>query len=223
MTDRVVAFVHAKGTSDRVAGKNMRRLGDRPLFCHAIANAQRAAKVDCVVIDSDSDEILDIGARYGARPLKRAAALATNRTSGDALAFWQASSYPDSRIVLQVIPTAPFLKPETIDAAIQLIDSANVDSVVGTFSDVFYRWENGRPAYYREDGTLPNSSDMAPIVYETTGLYVNRTKAVLDGKRRLNPTSCTPLCVSRIEAIDINTEEDFAFAHVVWAGLQRVS
>jgi len=221
MIDRVVAFVHAKGTSDRVVGKNMRQLGDRPLFCHAIENARRAARVDCVVIDSDSDEILEIGARHGARPLKRSADLATNRTSGDALAYWQASNFPQSNIVLQVIPTAPFLKSATIDAAIELVDTANVDSVVGTFSDVFYRWKNGRPAYYRDDGSLPNSSDLAPIVYETTGLYVNRTKAVLDGKRRMNPESCAPLGVSRLEAIDINTEEDFAFAEIVWKGLGR--
>lgn len=68
---RVVAFVHAKGRSERVPSKNLRVLGDRPLFCHAIANALAAERVEHVVIDSDSDEILDIGKSYGATPLKR--------------------------------------------------------------------------------------------------------------------------------------------------------
>src|SRR5215470_13564834 len=101
----VVAFVHAKGTSDRVAGKNLRLLGDRPLFCHAIANARAARRVDLVVIDSEDDEILDLGAAAGAEPLRRPVELANNRTTGDALAFWQASSYARSTYVIQVIPT----------------------------------------------------------------------------------------------------------------------
>src|SRR5438094_7225300 len=98
----VVAFVHAKGKSERVPSKNLRLLGDRPLFCHALANARAARLVDRVVIDSDSDEILSIGAAHGAEALKRPASLATNRTTGDDLALWQARSAPGAEIVLQV-------------------------------------------------------------------------------------------------------------------------
>jgi len=60
---------------------------------------------------------------------------------------------------------------------------------------------------------------MKPIVYETTGLYVNKTSAVLKTKRRLNPQACRPIFVSKIEAIDINTLEDFIFAEIVWQGI----
>lgn len=220
MSDQVVAFVHAKGESDRVPGKNRRTLGDRPLFCHAIANARRAPGVDRVVIDSDDDAILEIGAAHGATVLRRPKELATNLATGDDLAYWQASNYPESRIVLQVIPTAPFLTPETIGKAIAMLEKDGVDSVVGVFADVFYRWENGRPAYYRADGTIPNSCDMKPIIYETTGLYVNRTAAVLASRKRMNPESAQPIFVSRLESVDINTPEDFEFATLLWRGMQ---
>lgn len=70
MTARVVAFVHAKGSSERVPGKNLAILGDRPLFTHAIAVARAAAAVDEVVIDSDSEAILSLGAAHGATPLR---------------------------------------------------------------------------------------------------------------------------------------------------------
>ncbi|MFO7178454.1 MAG: acylneuraminate cytidylyltransferase family protein [Pseudomonadota bacterium] len=215
---RVVAFVHAKGTSERVPNKNLRLLGDRPLFCHAIRNALAARRVDRVVIDSDSPEILSIGEAHGAVPLRRPAELATNRASGDALAYHQASSHPDSTIVLQVIPTAPFLEPASIDRAIEMLEAEGVNSVVGAFSDVLYTWRDGRPTYYRPDGTLPNSTELEPIVYETTGLYVNRTASVLRTRRRLDPESARLLLLSRIEAIDINTPEDFAFAEIVYRG-----
>lgn len=218
--DKVIAVVHAKGTSTRIPSKNMRILGDKPLFCHAIMNARRASLVDAVVIDSDSEEILEIGKCYGALPLQRPGELATNLATGDDLAYWQASSYPLSRIILQVIPTAPFLMPESIDRAVRmLMDNPGTDSVAGVYEDALYTWTDGRPDYYMPDGSIPNSFAMKKTVYETTGLYVNYTQAVLSSRKRLNPGNCMPCFLSRIESIDINTPEDFRFAEIVWKGL----
>ena len=155
---KIIAFVHAKGTSTRVPSKNLRVLGDKPLFCHAITNAIEASMVDAVVIDSDSEEILEIGKQYGAIPLLRPKELATNLATGDDLAFWQASNFPQSKIVLQVIPTAPFLKSVSIDNAVKLLmDNVDKDSVAGVFEDALYTWSNGKPDYYKPDGTIPNS------------------------------------------------------------------
>ena len=220
MNGEVIAIVHAKGTSERVPAKNMRVLGDKPLFCQAIMNALNSQLVTKVVIDSESDEILAIGEKYGALPLKRPAELATNMTTGDDLAYWQASMYPNSEIVLQVVPTSPFLRPLSIDRAIGMISELKVDSVVGVFAEVLYVWTGGKPGYLRADGSIPNSSEMCPVVYETTGLYVNRTRFVLANRRRMNAYSCAPFYLSRLEAIDINTLEDFEFAQIVWKGLR---
>jgi N-acylneuraminate cytidylyltransferase len=214
-----VAFVHAKGTSDRVPRKNLRLLGDRPLFCHAIRNALASSRVELVVIDTECEEILRIGVDCGAVPLRRPPELATNRTTGDELAYWQATNYRDARIVVQVTPTSPFLTPSSIDRAIETIDSQDVDSAAGVRSEALYIWRDGRPAYFRHDGTIPNSSELTPIVHETTGLYANRTEFVLRERRRLNPDRCAPVLLSPLEAIDIDTEEDFAFAETVWRGL----
>ena len=220
MKGNIIAFVHAKGTSTRVPSKNLRILGDKPLFCHAIQNALNAKMVDSVVIDSDSEEILEIGKKYGAIPLLRPKELANNLATGDDLAYWQASNYADSKIVLQVIPTAPFLQSKSIDGAINLLLSKpETDSVAGVYEDAFYQWEDGKPAYYKPDGSIPNSFELRKTVYETTGLYVNYTKAVLQTKRRLNPENCIQYNLSRIESVDINTLEDFDFAETIWRGL----
>ena len=219
---KVVAFVHAKGTSSRVPSKNMRTLGNMPLFCHAIENARNASLVDAVVIDSDSDEILKIGEKHGAIPLKRPEELANNMTTGDDLAYWQAANYPLSDIVLQVIPTAPFLTSESVDRAITILkENPDVDSVAGVYEEALYTWTDGRPDYYKPDGTIPNSVDLGKTVYETTGLYANHTKACLLTKRRLNPDNCRPCVLSKIESTDINTMEDFEFAEILWNGMHK--
>lgn len=214
----VVAVVHAKGTSTRVPGKNLRRLGDRPLICWAIANASSAREVDEVVIDSESEEILRLGAAAGARPLRRRVELATNATTGDALAYWQATALPHASVIAQVIPTSPFLRPESIDAAVTMLRRRSLDTVVGVRVESCYSWVDGHPAYRRADGSTPNSVDLPRSVRETTGLYVNRRAAILRTGRRVSD-ACAPYPLSAIEAIDINDEDEFALAELVAAGL----
>ena len=218
---RVVAFVHAKGASERVPGKNLRTLGDRPLFCHAIAIARAASRVDEVVIDSESDAILRLGAEHGAVPLRRPPELAEPAATGDDLAVWQAGSRPRSEIVVQVVPTAPFLAPASVDRAIELLDDPCVHSVAGVACEPLYLWRDGRPAYFDATGRIPNGQQLAPTTWETTGLYANRTRVVLASRRRLDPERCRGLLLSKLESLDVNTPDDFALAEIVWRGLHE--
>lgn len=216
-----VAFVHAKGTSERVPGKNLRVLGDRALFLHAVAAARAADGVSEVVVDSDDARILRLGAEAGATPLQRPAHLASNAATGDDLMAWQASFRPDSEIVVQVVPTAPFLSAASIARAVAMLrEDPRLHSVAGVTGDALYVWRAGRPAYFGVDGRIPNSSAMEPTVWETTGLYAARTAWVLRHRRRLDPENCRPLMLSKLEAVDVNTPEDFAFAEILWRGLQ---
>ncbi len=216
---KVVAFIHAKGTSERVPSKNLKLLGGTPLFLYAVKNALCAKGVDEVVIDSDCDEILNLGEKFGASVLKRPKELANNLTTGDELCFFQAANRPDSDIILQVIPTAPFLKPKSIERGIEILKENGVNSVAGVYKDSFYFWKNNKPAYY-VNGKIPNSKDLEPSIYETTGIYINKTQAVLKNKKRLDPDSCLPLFLSKLEAVDINTIEDFEFAEILIKGLK---
>ena len=221
MSPRVVAFVHAKGTSTRVPGKNLRLLGDRPLFLHAVRIALAARRVDEVVIDSDHDEILRRGGEAGATPLRRPAELASDAATGDDLMRWQAGSRPDAGIVVQVIPTAPFLEPDSVDRAVALLDEhPELHSVAGVAREALYLWRDHRPDYFTPDGRIPNSGDMAPCVWETTGLYAARAAWVRAHGRRLDPESVRGMMLSKLESVDVNTPEDFALAELLWHGLQ---
>jgi NAD(P)-dependent dehydrogenase (short-subunit alcohol dehydrogenase family) len=94
-----------------------------------------------------------------------------------------------------------------------------LDSVCAVCKEPMYQWRNGRPDYFRPDGTIPNSFDMESVVFETTGLYATRTTHVLASKKRMNTENCHPFPVSKLEATDINTPEDFELAEIIWRGL----
>ena len=215
----VVAFVHAKGISERLPGKNLPVLGDRPLVCHAIEAARQSVLVDQVVIDSDDDEILAAGLTAGALPLRRPLRLASNETTGDELAYWQACAVPDARVIVQVVPTSPFLLPESITAACELVLSGTAESATGIRTTPRYTWEDGRPTYYKA-GRIPNSQDMPQIVAETTGMYAVCQDYAFRHARRLNPDSCCLVSLSAVEAVNVDTEEDFQLAEWIWRGRQ---
>jgi len=219
MSRKIIAFVHAKGRSERIYEKNLQVVGNRPLFGHAIVHAKRSDIIDEVIIDSDNQKILDIGKQFGATPLLRPDNMET--ATGDELAYYAASCRPESDIIVQILPTSPFTTTDTIERAIYGIrENPGVDSAVAVRQEVFYQWNEGKPAYHI-NGVLPDSQDMEPIVYETNGLYAMHTAYVLKHKKRINPDACIPICVSKLEAVDINTWEDLLFARLLWKALRK--
>ncbi len=97
-----------------------------------------------------------------------------------------------------------------------------MNSVAGVAEDALYTWDRDRPSYFDAAGRIPNSDVLPRTRWETTGLYANRTAAVLRTRRRLDPSSCRALVLSKLEAVDINTPEDLAFAEILWRGLHGV-
>lgn len=222
---KVAAVVHAKGTSERLPNKNIRKLGGKPLICHAIKNACTASLVDDVYIDSENDLILSIGSACGATPLKRPPYLANNATTGDDLAYWQAQSLPQYDIIVQVVPTSPFIKPDTIDECIYAVKIGHNSCF--TYSEKhLYTWEKEDdstlfPTYYK-DGKLLNSKDLPTTYVEHTGVYAFRTEFAFKYKKRIDIYNFSAVSISKIEQIDIDTEKDFEFAEILWRVLQNL-
>ena len=66
MVDKCWAIIPARGGSSGVKGKNIKMLGDKPLIGHAITALQEANVFEKVLVTSDSKEILDVAANFGA-------------------------------------------------------------------------------------------------------------------------------------------------------------
>ena len=54
---KVVAFVPAKGSSERIENKNAKLLDGRPLVVHTLDKLLKCRNVDDVFLDTESDEI----------------------------------------------------------------------------------------------------------------------------------------------------------------------
>ena len=79
---KTVAFLPAKGSSDRIKCKNMKILNGKPLFLYTLEKLVKCDFIDEVYLDSESDEILNYASYLDYHPLKRDTELANKKTDG---------------------------------------------------------------------------------------------------------------------------------------------
>ncbi len=218
---RVLALIPARGGSRGVPGKNLRPLAGRPLLAWSIEAAKAAHLVDRVVVSSESQEILDAGARYGAEPLARPAELATDEALTDPVlvhaieALFADGYLPDLVVLLQ--PTVPVRAPGLVDACIERLWRQGADSLL-TGYPLHFVWRQALKGEWRT--LTPNRCRRqdqeldATLFHEDGSVYVTRTAAQMAHRARL---------CGRVElyettrSIDIDTEADFRAAEALMA------
>jgi len=128
----VVAFVPARAGSERVPGKNVRRLAGHPLLAYAIATARESGIAERIVCSTDSEEIADVARWYGADvPFLRPSEYATS-TSPDIewLTYTLAELSERYDLFALVRATNPFRGPDVLRRGLeQLLAAPQADSI----------------------------------------------------------------------------------------------
>ena len=202
--------------SERVAGKNFRTIAGRPLFAWLLTELLALPFAPHIFVDSEDPDTFDRVRRVfpmGIRFHQRDPWYASNNANGNHLLNQFAVAHPDYDWYLQAFVTAPLLKAATITRAVETATSSSAhDSFFTATRETGFFWYRGVPvnqALGKLDG-MPRTQD-AQLVKETTGLYGITRAALLRTGCRIGTN---PLVVetSRLEALDIDTPEDFAFA-----------
>lgn len=207
-------FIPIKANSERVPGKNLRVLNGLKLYQHIFHHLRDADVFDDVYVDTDSDEVADYSLKIGFQVIERVPALAENTANGNDLLRHHLSLHPEYDYYFQAFATAPFLQAESIRACFQklTIDDEYDSCFTATENHGFF-WMAGNPVNYRP-GVLPRSQDMLPIFEETTGLYGISRESAEKYHCRIGANPYIHI-VSKFEAVDINTIEDFKLAEHV--------
>ena len=215
---KVAAFLPAKGSSNRVPNKNTMLLDGEPLFLRSLRKLLDCPCIDEVWLDTESREIADMASDLKCRRLMRDPALASNKTDGHQL-FLNEVRNTDADICLQLLCTSPFIRPETIGKAVEVLKTDPAyDSVVAVRREKQYRWQDGRPTYNIQH--IPNSVDLEDNVIESMGLYAVRRDAALGLQRRIGDHPYL-IEIEPIESIDVNWPQDFELANLIAIGLRE--
>lgn len=217
---KVVAFLPAKGSSERIENKNTKILDGKPLFLRQLEKLCSLPFIDEVYLDTESAEIIDLASSVDCKILKRDATLASNRTDGHRLFYNEVLQVP-ADIYIQILATSPFIKGETIKRGIDILtESEEFDSVVLVKREKQYTWdESTRKTNYDLDN-IPNSFMLPDTIIETMGLYIIRAKSAHSLKKRIGEKPYL-LEAEAVEAVDVNYPDDFELANYIAAGIRE--
>lgn len=223
MTDiERLCTICARGGSKGVPGKNIRPIAGKPLLAHSIWQAKETGLFSSIAVSSDSAEILDVAARYGADQLiERPADLATDH-SPKLPVIRHCASLVEQRLgkrfagFVDLDATSPLRSVQDIVACVELHRSQSADIVLTAaparrspyFNMVSIGPDQGVDILMRLDPPPARRQD-APAVFDmNASIYVWTREALMDGRGLFG--SRTRLHVMPEErSIDIDSELDW--------------
>jgi CMP-N-acetylneuraminic acid synthetase len=222
---RTVAVVPMRHNSERVPGKNYRPLAGIPLYHHVVRTLSSVSEIDVIVIDTDSDFIIDDCAesfphvQVLLRPEHlRDGAIAMNDVLLNTL------DQVDADIVLQTHSTNPFLKADTVSAALKLFSRLDreCDSVFSVTRLQARLWDAATRPVNHDPSVLLRTQDLAPLFIENSCFFIFTPELL---RERGNRIGVRPFMVemAALEAVDIDTEEDFSLAAAFAAGREIIT
>lgn len=228
---KVLAIISARGGSKGVPKKNVRNLGGIPLIAHMFLKAKRCPEINKVICSTDDNEISTIAKDYDIEvPFLRPSELAGDRvplisSTKHAMLKMDEIGYK-ADIIVQLSPTCPFVKTESISKSIFFASQRDCDCAVSLKRiehDHPYRarrlqsndyFENFIKDIDVEDKKYHSRQDL-PSLYSTSGAIYTRKRYLLEkydetdfamGKMRKG------IVMDDIESTNIDRMIDFDFA-----------
>lgn len=226
MAKTKIAVIPARGGSKRIPGKNIRALAGKPMIAYTIEAAFASGLFERVVISTDSQEIAEICARYGAEaPFLRDATLSDDVTPVS-LATLDALEKldPDGQRydqVAQLMPNCPLRSAEDIRQSHAQFGESGAQSQI---SVIRYGWQNPwwamrrNPEFelepvFREE--IKQRSQDLPELFCPTGAIWWATTQALRQQKTFYMEHQTGWEMPWQRGIDIDTMEDWAMTEVL--------
>ena len=213
---KIVGVVPAKSSSTRLENKNNLVIGDNPLYINACYNLSKSISKKDIYVDTDSEEMLSLAIQHGFSGFLRPENLANNSCCGNCLMSWELSNL-NCDIVVQHLPTMPFLSKSTLESAIGMVKEG-FDSVLACYSDCHYEWTEDLKSKY-DIRNIPNSFNLDKKFIEGMGLYCLKKESFLSHKLRV----CGKIGIVNLnhwERVDINYFEDYNFAKKIFKSFE---
>ena len=218
-----IAIITARGGSKRIPGKNIRDFCGKPILFYSIEAALKANCFSEVMVSTDDETIADLARKAGAKvPFLR-----SEKTSGDFATTAQVieevlGEYKKRGIHFDtaccIYPTAPFIREEKLNEAVELLESQDLDSVmpVVEFSFPPLRGmviEEGKLNYKWEKYSQMRSQDLEKIYHDVGQFYVLNVKYFEESKKLVTQNTGA-IMMSELETQDIDNETDWKIAEL---------
>jgi CMP-N,N'-diacetyllegionaminic acid synthase len=226
----VVAFIPARGGSERIPKKNLRGLRGHPLLAYAIAGAKRAGIFDGgIYVSTEDREVAKVARQYGAQVIKRPASISGNTSTDLEWIRHALIVVPKAEECVLLRPTNPLRTAETILRAWKVWkDNQPSDSLravrevtespwkmwYAPYIDVaVQRIERLMYQHHVDYHDMPTQA--APQSYIQSGCIQIFTRRLVEDWHTQTGAEVVPFITNGPEGLDINGEEDWDMAEIL--------
>jgi CMP-N-acetylneuraminic acid synthetase len=230
----IVAGIFARGGSKGVPGKNLRVVGGQSLIQRAVIQARQARHVTRVLCSTDSQEIADEAARYGAEvPWLRPAELAQDTSrewdSWCHMVRFLRDQGDNPKYLMAVPCVAPLRTLEDLNKCTDLAASSGADVIMAVsdahknpwFNMVTINETTNQVRLVNEPAKRIYNRQAAPQVYDVSTVafiikcdYLLEATSIYDGETRA-------VILPKTHCVDIDTEDDIAYAEFLLARREK--
>ena len=223
---KVVAMIPARLGSKRVPKKNLRLLGNKPLISYIIETAIESGVFDQIYINSEAEIFADIAEEYGVSFYHRNASLASDEANNDQF-LQDFCENVDADIVVQMLPTSPFLTVNEVRAFVNKMLNESLDTLVSTVDHQIACVYKNQPVNFSKLEPHISSQNMVPVSSYATVLMAWRRDFFLSAMNRFGfgyhgvDGKTGYFSLKGFSTVDIDNEEDFIFAEAVCQYLSK--
>jgi len=225
-----VAVIPARGGSKRIPRKNIREFAGKPMIAHSISCALQSGLFERVIVSTDDEEIARVARGCGAEvPFQRPKELSEDRSGMPEVIVhaiqWLQDRGANPSAVCCIFATAPFIRQEDLKEGLAVLEADNWNYVFSatTFAFPIFRSfkksaKGGLEMFFSEHYHT-RSQDLPEALHDAGQFYWARPQAWLNNTRIFGESS-TVIQIPRWRVQDIDTEEDWRRAELMWQVLQ---
>jgi CMP-N-acetylneuraminic acid synthetase len=214
---KMTAVVAVRAGSQRVKNKNFRPFADTNLLELKLKILLKVKNLDEIIVNSDSDIMLEIANKYNVKTQKRDEFFASsNATNSDF--HKHIAEVTNSDFIFLAPVCSPFIGVKRHQEAINNFMMSEVDSLTSCELVKGHLWLDGKPINYSLDN-VPNSQDLPEIKKLNYGISIIKRQTMIERKGLvgLKPEF---VVLNEIESTDIDEMETFNTAEILYNNLK---
>ena len=220
----VYAIIPARGGSEGIPGKNLKKIDGEPLVGIAASQAVQAEEIDHAIVNSDDSDIREAAKEHDVQVMDRPEKYAQGdmMMGVDKFLNWQISEMEDQGheidIVVLLYPTGPLRSVEKINETVRMVSEREFDSALTLYEDDRYLWETddatAEPTNYDPASRGPRQLEDWNQWVENKAVYVMRRDMLVDTGCRLGG-KIGYVKMSGLRSIDIDEPSDLELARCI--------
>lgn len=215
---QVTALMPIKKESERVVNKNRKLFAGIPLFQVMYNTLLNSESVVEILINTDCEEIMDFfSSKEKVRIIKRPDELKGQSVAANALINYDIK-FCNTPHIIQTHCTNPLLTAKTIDTAVgnYFIDMNDHDSLFAVNKIQCRLYEPNLKPLNHHPEKMERTQDMKFIYKENSNFFIFSKESFVNAGNNRIGLKPKVFEMSEIEGIDIDNEEDFLLAELVY-------